>query len=302
MSTTPSFPPGRAGPRRGERVTGQPVVLANPASGPGGISLDALREAIPVADVREVEGPALADAVKEAVAGGAAWVGVCGGDGSQRTAAIVLAGSSTPLLPVPGGTRNHFARALGLCDLDAAGAASRGDKTVQVDLGDVNGEVFVNNASIGFYAALVRERKRHEGHRPKRVADVAAAWEQARRGHRFPVDVDGTHHRAWLVFVGNGCYGSSLFDLAERESLDDGKLDLRVVTAERRFARVRVVAALLTGRLGRSPVLEQVVDSQVDVAVLDVAAVDVALDGEVTRMSTPLCFRSRAGALRVLVP
>jgi undecaprenyl-diphosphatase len=227
---------------------------------------------------------------------------VCGGDGSQRTAAIVLAGSSTPLLPIHGGTRNHFARALGLCDLEAAGTAARGANVVRVDLGDVNGEVFVNNASIGFYAALVRERERHEGHRPKRVADVVAAWEQARRGHRFPVEVDGSRHRAWLVFVGNGCYGSSLFDLAERESLDDGRLDLRLVKAERRLARVRVVAALLTGRLGRSPVLAQVVDSEVQVAVLDVAAVDVALDGEVTKLSTPLCFRSRAGALRVLVP
>ncbi len=277
------------------------MVLVNPASGPGGTRSATLREAMPAADVHEVEGADLGDAVRVAVAGGAEWVGVCGGDGSQRTAATVLAGCPTPLLPIPGGTRNHFARALGLCDLDAAVAAADGGSTVQVDLGDVNGEVFVNNASIGFYAALVRERERHERHRSKRVADAAAAWEQARRGHRFPVDIDGNRHRAWLVFVGNGCYGSSLFDLAERGSLHDGRLDLRLVTAERRLARVRVLTALLTGRLGRSPVLEQVIDSEVEVAVPDVSTVDVALDGEVTRMSTPLCFRSRAGALRVLV-
>lgn len=276
------------------------VVLVNPESG---------RRAEPVADVEahfgahrviECDGVRLDDEVTAAVERGAAFVAMAGGDGSIRCAASLLAGTGIPLVPVPTGTRNHFCRELGIVTVADAAAALDGVRR-EVDLAEVNGERFVNNASIGFYAALVRERDEHERRLPKPLANVTAAWAQAREGHRFRAVVDGRPYRAWVVFVGNGCYGEGLVDLMSRESMDGGVLDVRVLRADEVLARTRTIAALLVGRLGTSPLLassrqeEAVVD-------LDVPGVSVALDGELVRLTPPLHFRSLPGALTVLVP
>ena len=215
--------------------------------------------------------------------------------------ASLLAGTGIPLVPVPTGTRNHFSRELGIETVgDAATAAADGTRR-QVDLAEVNGERFVNNASIGFYAALVRERDAHERTLPKALANVTVAWAQARKGHRFKVDVGGRRYRAWLVFVGNGCYGEGLTNLMSRQSLDAALLDVRVLRADGALARTRTVAALLLGRLGASPLIVRREECDVDVG-LRVPTVAVALDGEVVHLEPPLCFRSLPGALTVLVP
>jgi diacylglycerol kinase family enzyme len=127
-----------------------------------------------------------------------------------------------------------------------------------------------------------------------------AIVEQIRHGRQFTVDIDGERHRAWAVFVGNGRYGETLVDLIERESLDLGLLDVRIVAAERRLSRLRVLAATLTGRLSKSPLVERRSGTSVCVD-LRQHEVDVALDGEVHRLTTPLVFQSRPQALRVMV-
>ena len=241
------------------------------------------------------EGDGLGAAVEQALADGVGFVGVAGGDGSIGAAAAVLAGTGVPLLAVPAGTRNHFARHLGIETVaDAAGAA----RVSTVDLGRVNGRVFVNNSSIGFYAALVRERRRRSHRLPRAVADATAAWAQARRGHRFPVRVGGVRYRAWLVFVGNGRYGDDL----TRDALNEQTLDVRVMRADAPLARTRAVVALLFGRLGRSPLLVQRLVDGIEIEVLGRSFVDVALDGEVARLEGPLRYEVLPGALTVLVP
>jgi undecaprenyl-diphosphatase len=278
------------------------AVFVNPRSGRGDLDAAALEPHFPGAAVSERAAEGLAGAVRAAVDAGVSFVGIAGGDGSMRCAAAVLAGTGVPLLAVPAGTRNHFSREVGIETVeDAARAAVAGSVTV-VDVGDVNGRCFVNNAGIGFYAALVRERTRHERRLPRAAADLAAAWAQARHGHRFPVRIDGRRHRAWVVFVGNGCYGDTITDLGVRRALDEGTLDVRVLRADAPFARTRAVAALVLGRLGRSPLLVQQLSETVEVDVPGRTAVDVALDGEVVRVPTPLQFRVVPRALTVLVP
>ena len=170
----------------------------------------------------------------------------------------------------------------------------------RIDTGCVNGRVFVNNSSIGLYPKIVIRREAHERRLPKGVAQLVAAWEQLRHGRRVTVDLDGRRLRAWLVFVGNGLYGEGLVDLADRDSLDDGLLDVRVVRADRRLARVRVVGAVLLGRLGTSPLIvrERCRACTID---LDRPAVDVALDGEVEVLQTPLRYECAPRSLPVLV-
>ena len=282
-------------------AAGEPgLVLLNPASGPDPSPGDEVRTHFAGHRVVECDGDELETQVRRAIDSGVGFLAVAGGDGSIRCAAALLAGTGIPLVPVPTGTRNHFARELGTETVADAAGALRGRRR-RVDLAEVNGERFVNNASIGFYAALVRERDRHERRLPAPLANVSAAWAQARRGDRFPVTVAGTGHRAWLVFVGNGCYGDGLTDLVHRDSLEAATLDVRVLRADLPLARARAVGALLLGRLSSSRLLVQQ-DADEVVVDLPVPSVSVALDGEVTTLRPPLRFRSLPRALSVLVP
>lgn len=276
-------------------------VLVNPSSGPESTSAADLRDALPGGRVVECDPSELAERAEQAVADGVDFLGVAGGDGSIRTAAEVLRATDVALLPIPAGTRNHFARQLGLDDLAAVARAVDGGAVRAVDIGTMNGRCFVNNASLGLYPKVVSRREEHERHVPKPVANVLAMLEQVRHGRRFGVEVDDRRYRAWMVFIGNGCYGDGAVGFAWRERLDANVLDVRVVRADRRFARWRVLGALLFGRLDRSPLIETMTTRSVR---LDFTrrSVDVALDGEVERLDTPLVAESLPGALRVLAP
>jgi diacylglycerol kinase family enzyme len=278
------------------------IILVNPAAGPDDLSPDELRRRFPGDEVAECTPDDVADRTADAVKRGVDFVGVAGGDGTIRCAAQRLAGTGVPLLPIPAGTRNHFAKDVGVCEIDDAVDAAKGD-VVRVDVGEVNEQRFVNNSSIGIYPRIVVRREAHEKHLPKGVANVVAVWEQVRRrGQRFGVDVDGRQLRAWMVFVGNGRYGEGLIDLADRESLDGNELDVRVAIADQPLARLRLLLALLFGRLAHSRLLEHMTTSAVTIDIEGRDTVDVALDGEVERLETPLRYRSLEGELSVLVP
>ena len=251
--------------------------------------------------VVECEVDDLPGRVKQALADQVDFVGVAGGDGTIRTAVQVLAGTGVPLLPVPVGTRNHFAREVGIDDLPAAGRAAVHGRVREVDLGEVNGQRFVNNSSVGIYPHIVITREAHERRWPKGLATVAAAWEQLRHGRRFRITVDGRTYRAWMVFVGNGRYGEGLLRLNQRESLDENVLDFRLARADSPLARARIVLSLVAGALDRSPLLVQRDTAKVELD-LDRDGVEVALDGEVERLESPLHYRSLPAALSVLVP
>src|SRR4051794_29460220 len=137
------------------------VLLMNPWSGGGKVGRFALvdeahrRGITPVVLQRGDDLRALAEA---AVAGGADVIGMAGGDGSQALVADVARGHDVPFVCVPAGTRNHFALDLGLDRDDVAQAldAFGEARERRVDLAEVGGRVFVNNASIGAYATVVQ--------------------------------------------------------------------------------------------------------------------------------------------------
>lgn len=276
------------------------VIFVNPGSGPDETDIDDLRRRFPGHRVERCPPKDLPAEVAAAVKEGCTFVGVAGGDGTIRLAAEQLVGTGVPLLPIPAGTRNHFARDTGVADLDAAQAAVAGE-TMGVDVGEVNGRRFVNNSSIGLYPKVVVRREIHQRRLPKGLANVVAAFEQLRRGERVDAEIEGTTHRAWMVFVGNGEYGEGLLDLADRETLDGHILDLRIVRADRPLSRLRVVGALLLGRLARSPLVHCQRTSAVTIN-LNRASVEVALDGEVELLRPPLVYRSLARGLLVLIP
>lgn len=279
------------------------LIFVNPSSGSASIDPDELSEKFEDAEIIAAEPADIVERVEQLGGGDVEFVGVAGGDGTIRCVAeqLVAKGDSPSLLVIPAGTRNHFAKDVGIADLDAARAAARSTSTRRVDVGEVNGRTFVNNASIGLYPRLVLQRERHERRFPKQIAALVAAWHQLREGRRMDVDVDGRRVRAWLFFVGNGCYGDHLLDLTGREHLDRNELDVRIVHAEGKLSRLRITLAVLMSRLDRSKLIERRVARSVTVD-LGSRPVAVALDGEVETIMSPLEFRSRPQALSVLVP
>jgi undecaprenyl-diphosphatase len=275
------------------------IVFVNPSAG-SELSASGLAELFPGHQVIDCPGGEIPDRVAEAIADHPEFIAVAGGDGTLRGAAQRLLGTGVPLLPIPGGTRNHFALEVGVCDLETAAKAAAGGIVRHFDVGDVNGRCFLNNSSVGLYPKLVVRRQSYERRMSKQRAQLIAAWEQIRHGHRFRLQLRGRWHRAWLVFVGNGCYGEHLLDFADRESVGGGVLDVRLVLAERPLARTRVVLALLRG-LDTSPLVVRDTCPEAELGLAQ-DSVEVALDGEVERLDTPLRYSVRRGELAVLVP
>jgi diacylglycerol kinase family enzyme len=277
-----------------------PIVLVNPGSGPQETTVEELVEAFgDLAEVRATNGTGLAVDVARSIDGGAPWVGVAGGDGSLRLAAPVLAAAQRPLLAVPCGTRNHFAKDIGLDTLEASVAAAKAGTTRKVDLAWVNHECFLNTCNLGMYTAVIKERDRRGDKVPKRVADAIGIVRESISGHRLRLVIDGRRVVTWAVFIGNSRYGESLGSLA-RDHLDDGLLDARIVLANQRIARLRLFGALIGGRLHRTPVMEQLCAPDLVIATPGCDAMDVAVDGDVCRLRTPLRLRAEQGALTVL--
>ena len=276
-------------------------MLVNPASGTGTEIAD-LELVFPSLRIEPCPPDQLAQRVRTLRDAGAPFVAIAGGDGTLRTAAEILVDSSVPLLAVPAGTHNHFAKDFGITSLEDAGEAARAGATRAIDIGRVNDRHFLNNSSIGVYPDLVEQRDEHEHHWPKWIANFIAAWQQLRRGHRLHVIVDGEPFVAWSVFVGNGRYGENLRDVATRAALDENVLDVSIVHADQPLARLRLLASLLFGRLAVTPVVTRREYRRLTIELSRRGRVRVALDGEVVRLVTPLDFESRSGALRVLTP
>lgn len=277
------------------------VLFVNQSSGPQAASVDELKAAFPRFDVVATEPGALGDNVRDAVDAGAVVIAVAGGDGTLSSAAQHLRGARTAFLPIPEGTRNHFAHDVGVHDVDLAVVASNAESPIAVDVGVVNERAFINNASLGTYSRVVRKREQYEKRWRKPVANAAALLSELRHGHRLSVTIDGEQSLVWAVFVGNGTYGEALRDVTERSSLQEGRLDVWVVRARGRFSRLRVLAAVMFGRLDASPLIQrwQAASLEVDPRKHNV---DVACDGELVSLKTPLAFSVDRGALHVLVP
>jgi diacylglycerol kinase family enzyme len=271
---------------------GPVALVVNPGGGSAdGVDLDGVRvrELADGEDLVEVLG-SLADEV--------AVIGVAGGDGSVGCAAQVACDRDRVLWVVPGGTLNHFARDLGLRTPDDAQESLAAGRTAEVDMGEAAGVGFVNNASLGVYGELVRRREAMEHRLPKRLALLVAAARTLRTAEPLGVQIDGERRRVYLVFAGNNSYTGA--GLTARASLQEGCLDVRVLSGEGRLPRTSALWAILTSPHGGSRWLTQTLRSEVTVR-LDEPA-HLAHDGEVREVSGEVRFRSRPRCLRVLVP
>lgn len=268
----------------------------------------ALEKAGVEADVRLVASEEIADAFADAaVAPGLDAVVAAGGDGTVSCAAGHLAGTDRPLGLLPLGTLNHLARDAGIpVDLDAAAAVIAAGHVRPIDVAEVNGRTFVNNSGVGLYPDMVRFREAAQGQgQSKRSAMFTASLRALRsfRRRRLWISAPGveTPIRTPLLFVGNNRYRASLFALGHRESLDEGELSLHAVRAK---SRLHLFWAGLRGLIGRLDEQRDFVTIYADRATIssDRPRLSISADGESFTMETPLEYRLRPKALRLIVP
>jgi diacylglycerol kinase family enzyme len=289
-------------------------VLRNQAAGGGGADDDLLavidRAGLP-AHVREVPPTELAAEARRLVEAGARVVGVSGGDGTVSTVAGALVGTDAALAVFPGGTLNHFAHALGIATHGDAVRAVTAGRVERVDVGEVNGRVFVNGASIGLYPRQLRLRRAWQPRIGKWPAAAVAGLLTMAGFPRRRLTLEGAGlyrvRTAPLVWIGPG-RGSFRDPVTAPRELRSGVLELVVVGAGSRLRLVEIgIRAALAGRDGLK-VAEEARDCDVHVgARFTLSAprarrMDVGVDGELVRLPAPLEFRLLPAALRVLVP
>ena len=235
---------------------------------------------LPAATITELTaGQDLAAALRRAAAQ-ARILGVAGGDGSVSTAAAVAVHLGLPLLVIPAGTFNHFAADLGIWSAHDAVAALRAGDAVLVDVAVAGARSFVNTSSTGVYVDLVRARQQLEGRLGRRLAAVVGLIQVLCRSTPHELVLNGQRRRLWLYFAGNCRYEPPGMAPAYRPDLCDGCLDIRVVEAGL-LARSRLVAAVLTGTLGRSRVYHSWLADSAEIQAVDGAPVWLSVDGEV---------------------
>jgi undecaprenyl-diphosphatase len=280
------------------------VLVINPASGGGsGASVvDEVREALPQAEIVELGGDDDVENALRAAAGRAEVLGVGGGDGTVACAAGIAVDARVPLAVFPCGTFNHFAKDIG-CDTAAKtiGAIRRGN-VARVDLVRLNEhEIVINTASVGAYPAFVRTRAELEHKIGKPLAGIYAMFHTLRHGEPVRIAYDNKTLQTSLFFLGNSIYLPSGFAPARRIRMDDGLMDVRILETGRRFSTMRILAALATGQLERSPLYHELRVPEFTFTAVDGPTV-LAHDGEAETVCRSARFRVRYRALSVFRP
>jgi diacylglycerol kinase family enzyme len=284
------------------------VLIINPKSGGGKAEKFRLVEE---AAKRRIEplvlGPDddLCDLARRAVADGADVLGMAGGDGSQALVAGVAMEHDVAHVCIPSGTRNHFALDLGLDRDDVVGALDAFSDGVErrIDLAQLNGRVFVNNASLGIYAHVVQS----DAYRDAKLTTWRQMLPEIVGKNAVCCDLvfDVPHATDWgdasLVIVSNNPYQLRRFRGAgTRPLLDTGLLGIFATRARGAGAVAKLVTLGTIAQHRRFGGVRQW--SSLEFEVRAGAPVAVGLDGEALLLTPPLLFVSLPGALRIRVP
>ena len=267
------------------------VVFWNPKSGGGKAEKAHLDEEARRRGIEPVKlqlGDDLEALVRAAVAGGADALAAAGGDGTQAVVATIAAELGLPYACIPAGTRNHFALDLGVDRNDVVGAldALVDGRERRVDLAEVNGNVFVNNVSLGIYAEAVQR----EGYREAKLRTIAGAVPDTMGPNGTPLDLrwdgpDGREHASGaVILVSNNRYRLRAVGAGTRPRMDAGELGIAVFEPAQEGARA---AVLQWG----TPEFE----------VRSGSPIPAGLDGEAVTLEVPVRFTIRPAALRVRI-
>jgi diacylglycerol kinase family enzyme len=279
-----------------------PFVVMNPRSGGGKVARFRLRERAEDlgAEVALLDRPGtdVQQLARQALARGADLLGVAGGDGTQALVAQVAADHDVPLLVVSAGTRNHFALDLGLDRRDPARCldALRDGVEARIDLGQINGRPFVNNASFGAYAEIVENPAYRDDKRRTTLDALPDLLTQRRGAHLVAEAGEWKVDAPQALLVSNNPYETSdLAGMNRRSRLDRGVLGVIAV----QVTTVRQAVGLLNGARRQGLRLAR---AREVVVTANAPEIPVGIDGETVRVTTPVRCTIHPGALRIRLP
>ena len=258
----------------------------------------------------KLKGSDLADGARRAIAQGAKTIVVAGGDGSVSAVAGALVGSDVSLGVLPLGTLNHLAGDLGIpTTLEAAIDTVLFGEEIRIDVGVVNGHVFLNNSSLGLYPSIVlaRDREMKLLGMGKWRAFIRAAWRMFRILPIYDVAIEmkdgaaAVSRHTPFVFVGNNAYSFSLFNMGERACINRGILSLHTAHNIGRGALVKLVFHALFQRLDQASEFDTFETNRVSIHSRR-NKILISTDGEVLSLKPPLHYEIKPAALRVCVP
>lgn len=255
------------------------------------------------------EGAEIETLARQAVSEGCCPIVAGGGDGTINAVASHVVGTDRALGVLPLGTLNHFAKdihvPLGL--EDAARVCLEGREAL-VDVGEVNGRIFLNNSSLGLYPSIVRERERLQqrlGHGKWRAffwASLTVLKRYPFLNVRLSTDERALVRSSPFIFIGNNEYEMENFNIGSRACIDKGQLSLYIAHRTGRLGLIRLAFRALFGGLRNEEDFDALCTQEIWIQTIRPRTLRVATDGEVTNLQTPLHYRVRPGALRVLVP
>ncbi|HKB68914.1 MAG TPA: diacylglycerol kinase family protein [Pyrinomonadaceae bacterium] len=244
---------------------------------------------------------------QRAARGDAEVVVAGGGDGTISSVASAIIDTNKSLGVLPFGTMNHFAKDLRIpLDLAEAVETIAAGHQTEVDVGEVNGHVFINNSSLGLYPIIVHKRQKQQrlgwGKWP---AYIWAAFAVLRRypflSVRVAVDSTELNSHTPFVFIGNNKYEMEALNIGGRAHLDKGELSLYMTNRTGRLGLVRLALRTLLRGLHQEKDFVALCTKEIWIETRH-KHLRVALDGEVARIVPPLNYRAHPRALRVLTP
>ena len=253
-------------------------------------------------------GEEIVEAVKQAARGDYEIVVGGGGDGTISAVAAEITGTNKTLGVLPLGTLNHFAKDLQIpLEAEEAVRVISEGYTQMVDVGEINGQIFINNSSIGLYPQIVRRREKQQ-QRLGRGKWSAAFWAAIAVLRRYPfllikliIEGKELRRKTPFIFIGNNEYEMDSFNIGGRKCLDAGSLSVYVLHRTGRMGLVRLALRSLFGVLRQAKDFETFCTDEITIETRHKKLL-VAFDGEVKPMETPLRYRIRPNALRVIMP
>ena len=230
-----------------------------------------------------------------------------GGDGTLGTVAGVAVEANLTFGVLPLGTLNHFAKDAGIpLELPEAVQVIVQGHGRDVDVGELNGRIFINNASLGIYPRMVWERNAEQRQGRRKWVAFAIAMARTWRRYRMLVarmEIDGQRHvvRTPFIFVGNNEYAAEGFQFGARTALDRGCLSIFVAPECGRFEILTLPIQAFLNRLTADPKFQTFLGEEATIE-LSRHRVTTGLDGEIAIIQSPLHFRVRRAALHLLVP
>lgn len=291
-------------------------VVLNPKSGTAlalGLTAETLEQRLAAAGhtatVDADDSAPFMDRIAKAANSDADTIIAAGGDGTVTAIAHAIINNGKTLALLPTGTANLLARDLKIpLDVDEAIAALDTMVPRRIDVGEVNGRVFLHNVTVGLIPSIAvgRERIREEAGWAAKIAFLGYFLRRLARAKRLAVEltIDGTAPRAQrvqAVSVSNNTYDEAFGHVFSRQRLDAGTLGVYVLKHLRLRDLLSLSLGMIAGNWRRQEPI--IIENAGEVILrLNRPTVMAMLDGEIESMSVPLAFRIRPRSLSVLAP